>query len=493
MSLANPTRSSWRHWLLPVLLLTAALLPLALLSYYNHPFMDDYYNAANARKLGFWAGQRDLYLNWTGRFFSSLVLVGANPMLYDWPDGLRLAPFLILSGSYGVGYLSVRTLSPAGRPRVEAAVLAGVILLAYFQIVPGLYPALYWFTGSIVYQVAGLWVLLTLIAGVRAGRAKSLWRRRGWWAVAAFSTVAAAGSNEISMLHVLLGTGLMAMLHWRRPTRGAWLTLLALGTLAAIVTVVAPGNFARMATDYSQNPVRRSLLEALRKAVPQALVYSLDFFGHARSLVWLGLVAIWTLVVLHWHRAGELPAAPRLPWRLGLPLLLISLYGTELMLQLAMAGGGFPDRVSNALWLFWVPASLGIVWAAVAASPELRIRQVPKLSTSALLTIALVMLHIMPLPRRAWRELLVNGPSFERQMLAREAMLRGAKSWQQRHLVVPPILDITPENVLISGWDLSTDPYFYVNYETALYFDIETLRVDEKMLQHADPAFQNNH
>jgi hypothetical protein len=493
MSSGTPAHSSWRRWLLPVLLLTAGLLPLALLSYYNHPFMDDYFNAANARKLGFWAGQRDLYLNWTGRFFSSLVIVGANPMHYDWPDGLRLIPFLILSASYGVGYLSVRTLSPAGRPRVEAAVLTGIILLAYFQIVPGLYPALYWFTGSIVYQLAGLWVLLTLVAGVRAGRATSLWRRRGWWAVAAFSTVAAAGSNEVSMLHVLLGTGLMAGLHWRRPVRNAWLALFALGSVAAVVAVAAPGNFARMAVDYSQNPVQRSLLEALLTAVPRALVYSLHFFGQAHSLVWLGLVAVWTLVVLHWHRAGGLPAAPRLPWKLGLPLLLASLYGTELMLQLAMGGGGFPDRVSNALWLFWLPASLGLVWAAVVASPELRTRRLPKLSIPAILTIALVVLHVMPLPRRAWRELLVNGPSFDRQMLAREEMLRGAKWRQQQHLVVLPILDIEPERVLISGWDLSTDPNFYVNYETALYFEIETLRVDEKLLQQAHPAFQDNH
>jgi hypothetical protein len=163
------------------------------------------------------------------------------------------------------------------------------------------------------------------------------------------------------------------------------------------------------------------------------------------------------------------------------------------MLQLAMGGGGFPDRVSNALWLFWLPASLGLVWAAVAASPELRTRRLPKLSIPAMLTIALVVLHVMPLPRRAWRELLVNGPSFDRQMLAREEMLRGAKWRQQQHLVVPPILDIEPERVLISGWDLSTDPNFYVNYETALYFEIETLRVDEKLLQQAHPAFQDNH
>jgi hypothetical protein len=181
-----------------------------------------------------------------------------------------------------------------------------------------------------------------------------------------------------------------------------------------------------------------------------------------------------------------------LPWQLGVPLLFIGLYGTELLLQLAMAGGGFPDRVVNGLWLFWLPASMVVVWAAVAAQPALATRRWPAWPVPTMLTVALMALLVQPLPRRAWRELLVNAPSYDRQLLAREELLRNALWRQQKNLVVPPILDIKPERVLITGWDLSTDPSYYVNYETALYFGLETLRVDEQLLQQAHPDFQNN-
>ena len=93
-----------------VLLLTA-LLPFGLLSFFNHPFMDDYYNAANARRLGLWAAQQDLYLQWSGRYFSSLLVTAANPMHRDWYNGLRITPLLFLAAALGTFYLGGR---PAG-------------------------------------------------------------------------------------------------------------------------------------------------------------------------------------------------------------------------------------------------------------------------------------------------------------------------------------------------------------------------------------------
>lgn len=489
MPQTNSAQNPWR-WLLPLLLLLAALLPLALLSYYNHPFMDDYFNAANARQLGFWGVQRNLYLNWTGRFFSSALLVGLNPMHYDWFDGLRLTPLLLLGLSYAVAYAGLRRLSPAGRPRLETAGLAGIALLVYFQIIPSLYPALYWFTGSMVYTLGGLWVLLTLIAGARAGQASRRGARLGWWLLAAFSAVGAAGSNEITLLHVLLGAGVMA---WLRPAaRRSWLLVLLLAGAAGAVVLAAPGNYARMAEEYASNPIHHDRLRTLLTAVPKALLNSLRLFMHARALLWLGLMVFWALVVLRWQRAAAQPSARGLSWKWGVPLLGLGLLGTELLLLLAMGNNGFPDRVTNALWLFWTPASMLVVWAAIVAEPSWASRRVPAWSLPVLCTVAGLVLWAQPLPRRAWRELLLNAPSYDRQLLAREELMRGALWRRESNLVVPPILGIAPERVLITGWDLSTSPEFYVNYETALYFGLESLRVDEKLLPQAHPYFRDN-
>ncbi|RTQ47125.1 hypothetical protein EJV47_19705 [Hymenobacter gummosus] len=487
----SAARATARYWLIPAALTFAALLPLALLSYYNHPFMDDYFNAANAQRLGFWGAQRELYLRWTGRFFSSLLAVGANPMQFGWYDGLRLTPFLILSCTCLIAYLAVRTLSPPGRPRVEAAVLAGSFLLVYLQLIPSLYPTFYWFTGSVVYQLAGMWVLLALAAGVRAGRAASAPARRGWWLTAAFGVVAAGGSNEMALLHVLLGLGLLTLLHWRRPARSSWLGLLAVAGVAAAVSLAAPGNFVRMAEEFAVNPTRRGLLAGLNEAVPQAFFHARSFLKSIPWPLWLGLTAAWALVVLQWRRTAGLPTAPRLPWYLGLPCLIVGLYATELLLQLAMGRQG-PDRVINGVWLFWLPAWLTAVWAAVAAAPARRAGPAPAWTTALACTALLLGVYGLGLPQRAWRELLRNGAAYDAQMLAREALLRGDAGGRPPHLVVPPILGITPEHVLISGWDLSADPNLYINTETALYFGLQSLRVDEKLLPQAHPDFRNN-
>lgn len=478
------------HCLLVALLLVTALLPFLLLSYFNHPFMDDYYNTANTRRLGLWAVQKDLYLNWSGRYFSSFLVTAANPMRLGWYDGLRLTPALFLLLTLSTFYLGVRALTRRQLARSPAVGVAVLVLLLYLHLIPEPYSAFYWFTGAVVYQVAGLATLLVFIATAHAHQSSPL-GRRGWQLLALSSTVAAAASNEMSFAHLLLGTTLL--LAWagsRRewPMARWWTLVLGVALLAGVPTLVAPGNFVRMQFEFSSNVAQTSPLTALLQAPEVVWGYTSQFVSWLLLLKGILLTGIWLVLVAGWQQRGWLPAAVRLPWYAGLALWITTLLLTLLLFQLTTARMP-PPRAENGIWLFLLPLWLLAVAAAwVAARPAWNLS--PGLGRWGM-ALYLAGFVVLTIPKRAWQELVLSAPSYDRQLLAREAQLRGAQSWKQGQVVVPPLTGIKPYHVLISGWDLSTNPAHYVNTETALYFGLESVRIDAQQLPAADPAFHN--
>lgn len=486
------SRSTRLPYLLFVLLTAVAVAPLLLLSYYNHPFLDDYYNAANVRTTGLWAQQLDLYQHWTGRFSTSLLVTALNPLVYGWYDGFRWTPALTLLATLGVVYLGVRTLSRQ-LPRVLAALVAALFLLFYLQLIPDPYSAIYWFTGAMVYHVAGLAMLLAFTAAARAQQTSRPAARYAWQLIAAICTVATAAANELILIQLLLGIALalgMSWYHRKWPQVRWWSALLALALVAAVITVVAPGNYARMQFEgYSKDPNGSSLVLQMLKAIPRtpgAMVHVL--IGRGRMLKFLLPLLLWVPAVLYWQRRGWLGTTLRLPWQLGVGFWLSGLTFSMWLLR-GIMGPALPDRVVNGLFLFLLPASLLVIWAAVAYhAPRFTVR-LPAWAWRWLPVVYLAVFSFVSLPRRAWQELLLSAPSFDQQLLAREEQMRSAWGQGVEHLVVKPIIGIKPRNVLIVDWDLTTDVWHYVNTETALYFQVKTIAVDKKLLPLAHPDF----
>ena len=56
------------------------LLPFAALCCYSQPGADDFTDAVQRQSFGFWGIQRDLYLNLTGRLFTSVLLTEVSPV-----------------------------------------------------------------------------------------------------------------------------------------------------------------------------------------------------------------------------------------------------------------------------------------------------------------------------------------------------------------------------------------------------------------------------
>ncbi|WP_375438226.1 DUF6056 family protein [uncultured Hymenobacter sp.] len=469
-----------------------AALPFFLLSYYNHPFLDDYYNAANVRTTGLLAQQIDLYLHWTGRFSTSWIVTAANPLVYNWYDGFRLTPALTLFATLGVVYLGLRTLSQS-LPRGQALLAATVFLLLYLHILPDSYQAIYWFTGAVVYHGAGLFLLLVFVASARAQQAVRSGWRLAWRVVAMVCTVAAAGANEMTMMHLLLVLALLLGVSWYRrqwPQMCWWAFLLALALVASAVTVLAPGNFVRMKTDgYAKDPSSANLLRQVLTAVPGTFDIVEHLLGGYEFPFRLGLpLLVWVPTVLYWQRRGWLSGTVRLPWY-GAALVLVAGLVFSAFLFKAIMGSTPPARVINGLLFFLLPLELLMVWAALAYhEPRFAVR-LPGWLWRWSLVAFVVGFGMMGIPLRAWQELLRSAPAYDEQLLAREEEMRAAKSKGTENLVVLPLYGIKPHWVMITDWDLTTDPWHYVNTETALYFGVKTIVINKEYIPAAHPDF----
>ncbi|WP_133271378.1 DUF6056 family protein [Hymenobacter radiodurans] len=480
-------------YLILVAVTVAAVTPFLLLSYYNHPFMDDYYNAANVRTTGLWAQQIELYLRWTGRFSSSLLVTAANPLVYGWYDGFRWTPALTLLATLGTIYLGLRTLSQRQLPRLQAAVAAGIFLIFYLHMIPDPYSAIYWFTGSVVYHLAGLTLLLVFIASERARQAAQVKSRLGWRALAVGCAVISAAANEMTLLHLLLSLALVLGISWYRAQWSQlrwWGALLLLTLVVAVITVIAPGNYVRMQFEgYAQKANGANLMQQVLGAIPgtpDAMFRLLVRRGLAFKLLLPTVLGL--LVAFYWQRRGWLGTTIRLPWYWGAFFLLIS-YALSMLLFIGVMKQMPPDRAINGLLLFLFPAGLLSIWAGLTYHARPIRWQLPTWLLRWGPVLYIGVFSWIGIPRRAWQELLFSAPSYDQQLLAREAQLRGAWSKGVEHVVVKPLLGIRPYRVLITEWELTTEPGHYINTETALYFDVKSIVVDKALLPQAHPDF----
>lgn len=228
----------------------AALLTLLLhawLARYAHPMADDLTYALRDVSQGVWDALRSEHLRWNGRYASNLlVLYGPLRLGMEAIAVYRLVPVALMALTFLAAWVLARTAAPTGTPAAHAAFGALLWTALFLHATPDIGEALYWYTGAVTYQLAGILLLihLALIAGPWSGR-QGVWRS----AAALITALLLPGFNEVVMLLlVLLHTGIVVA-HQRRggriPAR-AWLLLGAV-LLGALVVATAPGNAVREA------------------------------------------------------------------------------------------------------------------------------------------------------------------------------------------------------------------------------------------------------
>ena len=462
--------------------LKAALLfcwvPFIVLGYYAQPFLDDYWNGSVARDLGFvqaWAYQ---FNNWSGRFFTNALLVGLNPLGYSWLGGIKLVGPVSTLLKLGMLLWAGRVLSAGRLSRANVAWLAGGLLLFYYTVLPDKYGSIYSFTYWAVYQVPCLLMLAVPLAVIEYHRRANAPGRWVYLAVAAIGSVCTAASNEMSFL--LLGWVLAvcaAVSLYRRQWTNAyvWIFLgLLLAASGFVSIVLAPGNHSRMQAEFSANTSYAPAV--LLPRVAKALKYLLTDTG---TLVIFAIPLL--LRTLGKKLIAVRPAGLHLPFSLGVLVIIAGLILGALPYNIV----GYPalERPVNVLYWWLLISWLVVCWASLPATDEQR--GLPR--AVVLFTSLAVACIVVPTVGRAWLELLVDAPAYQRQYDARYQTLRHVAAQapqQQKIATLAPIEGVTPRYILIrdevgtqSSYDVQTKASATNNIRIANWFGLDSVRM----------------
>ncbi|GAA4029363.1 hypothetical protein GCM10022409_11950 [Hymenobacter glaciei] len=466
------------------------LLPFVVLCYYSHPGADDFTDAVQRQAFGFWGIQRDLYLNLTGRLFTSVLLMEASPLTSHHLSWYGMAPAgaLLLLGASLYWLVSV-LVGPAWR--WPARLLAAGLLLALWLLQnPSIAESVYWFNGLAVYTVPTAVLVGWLAALVRYWLAAPT-ARPVWLTLVAALGTCVLWSNEIVALPLMAVIAGLALWQWWRgsPRRTALLALTTWYALALAVSLLAPGNMARADLIAVEVPPLVLLLGPVGASVYMLLNW-------LSSGVLLATTAI-ALPVLARLVAAGLPALRLLhtlrPRQLLLALgLLLALLPLAALPSYWATAGLMPPRARASVYLVFLVGWFAAVLVALVVTrrqawqQQLVARRAwPRLASGLLWGWFLISFFSDHNVRVAHRDL---GRESNNVVLAYRDWLSGSaarynEALQTRYQLLRtastqslqvPALPLTGRPPMLLYHDLTTDSTFGLNQDYARYFGLRT-------------------
>jgi hypothetical protein len=455
-----------------------ALLPFLLLCCFNQPYLDDFAWATLFRTHGFWDAQVYLYQHLNGRFVPSFLLTAGNPLSYGGPQTLCLASLTINVLTLGSLWFGLHCLLQRALRPVVTLKLASGLFLFFIAVIPDIYSSLYWFASQVTHHLPSLFLLLVPVSVARFHQAALLAAKLGWLSLAAGGALLTGGSSELVTL--LLGWFLLAafgvsVVRREGDQASIWAGLLVVLAGSALLVIIAPSNVHRL------QPATADVAGIVTKLAqfwqPHWLANALQ-----RLLFTPGVVFIIVLPLLLAPLAPAVVAVrPRglhLPLGFSAGVLVGGVLLGAFLMQLEVSGSDIASRCANVLLWWLLLGWLVACWAALpATTPPLRWHnRIVRYSIGALLVV-----FIGAPERRAWHEVLVDAPAWNRQCWQRYTRLqRLAKTTPHVNVQVAPIHEVVPHYVLIRGYDIATSYNSPYNRDLAAYFGVDSVRVNPK-------------
>jgi len=470
-------RHSANHILIGILTLvvTAVLALFISLSFFNHPAADDFCFAAKARQLGFIDAQVFWYENWSGRYtlnavWTAIMLSGDIVKNYPLP-----AIILLLSTWLSFSFLTARI----SQNRLSAPfifLLGGVWTVLFISGTPDPAQTFYWLGGSITYQMAN--IILILLLGLlfwRETSAKSHLLRTGLFALCSLLVIAVIGTNEISLLltGIVLFCGAFYSVRGKRDSCAFWIGLLLIAGGAALVSILAPGNYQRYAGIGGNDPL-------LRPAAWLAVMLYLPWVG-LRLLYWLSNLGLWAsaFIVL----AATFPTARtwfyldgRFDRRfLFLPALWIAAIFALNAIGFLINRYPLPERAASVVWLLfilgWYPSFVILFHFLVGDKIQIIKHRMVQVA------VVLLIMGLLGTPNifEAYKDV-YRGYRYDREMDERYSVIRKAKDRGETDIVVDS-LSRPPETLFAT--DISTDPRNHRNQCMREYYEVDSIRLGD--------------
>jgi len=255
-----------------VLVLAVSTLPLAVISFYNHPYYDDYGFSAGVHHAWKETGSLNAVWNaalesarntrqtwqgtYTGTFLSNLQPGLFSESLY-WTSNV----FLIAALMVCMGFFFGTVFEKLGLERPERVSLSALAITLMIQFMPDPGEAFFWFNGGVgntfIYSLLAL--AAALMIRLLADRGRAVGKTA---ALLALAVLLGGGSYGGGLFTLCMGICLLAWMFWKKqPKRWHVLAVFVLFALCFAYSITAPGNTVRAGKiGYEGHPVKTVLL-----------------------------------------------------------------------------------------------------------------------------------------------------------------------------------------------------------------------------------------
>jgi len=488
----DPMRAAsrrWPLWLMGVIpLLALSVIPLLAGAWGAFPAADDF--AFTTRTHRTWVEMRSLphvlvaawryagqvYQTWQGTF-SGVLMLALGPAVIT-VNGYGAYAWVLLAAFLGALWALVRAVGARlGLDRPNCAAMFCALAMLSWIWMPDLMEGLYWYSSSWLYTMAHAAWMLAMTLALRLPAARG-WGRR-WmygllWAICAVLGL----HNYITATLTLYSLAMLGAMRWPQRRRDA-LPLLIGAALVAVglaISVLAPGNAVRMATETQYaRPTPWLPLAALR-SVEGAARFVWRFLTQTPLAALCVLAAPWLYNALR----GS-------PFRFRRPVLVVicAFLGLCAMVFPHVYAAGYtgPARIVNLCFLYCVlavPFCTAYCMGALArrrASNALPRGVRPACVGLAAVLFAGTLLSGLPASYASLTRDLASGRVFtyRREMLARFDALAAAEPGSDA--VVEPI-DYAPTSVAYVPF--MKNPEHWANEAVADHFGLRTVRLGEE-------------
>ncbi len=473
VDLMNPLNRTEKILIGGLTVVVAAILAIFIgLSWFNYPAADDFCFAAKARDLGFFRAQAFWYEHWAGRYtlnaaWTALMMPADIIRAYRWPPVILLV-LTWLGFSFFLGRAAQGQLA-----KPFSLLLGGVATVLFISGIPDVAQTFYWQGGSITYQLAN--VLLLFLAGLLIWRETTVISHRLrtliFW-TSGLLVIAIIGANEISLLltgSIVCG-GASYALWTHRDSRAFWIGLLVVALIAALISLLAPGNYERYSGIATDSMLRPAPWLAASLYLPWVAL---------RILYWLSNLGLWLsafillIITFDFARSRFYVNGKFRKSLLILPALWISLIFLLSAIGFLINCYPLPERAESVIYLLfligWPPAFIIITHGLIGANAGFYNR---RLITPAL---ALFVVSLLGTPNvfEAYKDA-YRGYRYGQEMQARIAHIQAEKQRGETDITVDSLSH--PPRTLFAT-EIATDPSNFRNQCMSEYYQIKSIRL----------------
>ena len=453
-----------------VFLLGSVMLPLLVLSYYNHPSpVDDYCYIDTVFKYGWLEAMNFYYTGWTGRYFG-ILLNHSNPLLFHWIEGFKVLPVVLLAGTVGALYWLARQLTPT-LSRWAHLGFAGVVFFLYILKIPSVAEAYYWMAAFVTYTVPNLMTLCWIVVVLRWYRLESRLLRWLTALFAGFLLFATIGSSETNLLVILL---LLAgwcgyRVLFQQKIDAFMLGMLGVAAVSCYLFFSAPGNEARLGGNPLSGDVVTSALSSFRKLI----ILSMEWITRTPLLLFS---VVWLLVLSRMSPQARTYFAVAPPYVL---LIYVGVLAAQLFPSYYGIGIEPTLRVINCVYFFFLVGwfyLVGVLFHYFAQKKSFAFPPLLYLGTCAVLALLVgLSFYRSPQVRMLYTDWLRGGAAaFDREMYARYALIEQTKAPE----VYLPAIEHRPPSLFVG--DIESNESHWWNKCTAGYFGKQTIYLLDK-------------